>query len=121
HHVMVLQGRHFPHRIDRQILRLQVLAFFEAHQMNIVRLPQLLEHPKHDGRPRRAGVIKREIGHSVPPQGFINAVTRDCGDSMGMSNALATVQYGGPYTFFSATLCDASRAYATCEWVIWLS
>ncbi len=80
--IAMLDRRDLPHRIDRQILRLQVLAFLEAHEMNIVRLPQLLEHPKHDGRPRRAGVIKREIGHSVPPQGFINAVTRDCGDSM---------------------------------------
>jgi hypothetical protein len=53
----------FAHRVDGEIVGLQLLAFAQLDQLNIVGLADLLQHPQRNGRARRRGVIEREIGH----------------------------------------------------------
>src|SRR5262245_1988451 len=67
HHIAMAQRRDLAHRVDGEMIGRTVLALGEVHQMDVVRLAYLLEHPACDHRARGYGVIERELGHRGTP------------------------------------------------------
>ncbi len=61
--VAMPQRRHLPHRIDREIIGLAVVAVLQSQEMDVIGLADLLEHPERDRGTGGRGVVEREVGH----------------------------------------------------------
>jgi hypothetical protein len=59
--------RHLADRIDLEILRLLVIALVQADGVQLVRHPELLEHPMHDVAARHRRVVENDLVHGCLP------------------------------------------------------